>query len=224
MRRLLFVMATACVLFTGCKKDVVMGNPQLTTLDVESLSAISVDLRADVRSWNDGPGWKRGFEYSTSADYSDSKVVDAYLYDKNLLQNTVIGLTPSTRYYYRAFLRQGSVYTYGGTVEFTTLPVSSLIETLDYALNEEEEHVTMNGKLSVSHSWYYYTVEYGFYVGASEGEMQRAYSVIGIPSDGRFSQTLHYNYFRDYPYHKAFIRLDDVTYFGEVKHVELPNP
>lgn len=220
MRRLIFVAFATLMLATGCKKDVIMGNPQLMTLEVESLSAVSVELRADVRSWSDGPGWKRGFEYSTSADYSDSWIVEAYLYDKNLLQNTVVGLTPSTHYYYRAFLRQGSVSTYGGTVEFTTLPVSSLIETLDYTFGEEE-HVTMNGKLCVLHSWNYYAVEYGFYVGASEEEMERDYSVLGLPADGLFSQTYHYNYFRDYPYHKAFIRLDDTTYFGEVKHVEL---
>ena len=211
-------MATACVLFTGCKKEMTMTETRVTTLGVDNLSAACVIMKGTAFYSKLGPHKYVGFQYSTSADFADSKEKEGVYNGYDYFMQRFPGLSPSTRYYYRAFVCQGGNYTYGETMDFTTLPVSTLVETLDYT-NEKEYYVTLKGKVCLTNTWFS-IVEYGFYVGASEGEMEKIISYSGYPPAEGYSWLCPDNYNSGQFYYKAFVRLDDVTYFGEMKHYQ----
>lgn len=218
MKRIIFVAFVALALTTGCKKDVIMTETRVTTLDVESLSAACVVMKGMASYSKIGPSKYVGFQYSTSADFTDSKEGEGFYDGHDYFTRRFPGLTPSTRYYYRAFVCQHDRYTYGETREFTTLPVSTLVETLDYT-NEKEYYVTLKGKVCLTNTWFS-IVEYGFYVGASEGEMEKIISYSGYPPAEGYSWLCPDNYNSGQFYYKAFVRLDDVTYYGEMKHYQ----
>lgn len=222
MRRLLYVVAAACVLFAGCKKTVATQDIQITTLDVTSLTALSVQLRGEAIFWHNGPKWEIGFQYSTSPDFSDSKEEEAYWESYNTIVRTTTELTPSTRYYYRAFLCQRDRYIYGETKEFTTLPVSSMIETKDYTI-EQQGYVTLNGRVSISDIYYSYS-EFGFYTGSSESNLEKYYIKSGKPEGEYFNVMIPENEFSsDRLYYKAYVEINGVPYSGEVKYYEKSN-
>lgn len=222
MRRLIFVAAAACVLFAGCKKTVATQDIQITTLDVTSLTALSVQLRGEAIFWHNGPKWEIGFQYSTSPDFSDSKKEEAYWESYNTIVRTATELTPSTRYYYRAFLRQRDRYIYGETKEFTTLPVSSMIKTKDYTI-EQQGYVTLNGWIFVSDIPNFCS-EFGFYTGSSESNLEKYYIKSGKPGREDFEVMIPENEFSsDRLYYKAYVEFNGVSYSGEVKYYEKSN-
>lgn len=216
MRRLIFVAAAACVLFAGCKNEVIMGNPQVTTLEVASLSPVSASLMGTVDSWIDGPGWEMGFQYSTSADFSDLKEVDAYYYRDGEYRYELMALTPSTHYYYRLFLRQGGVYFYGNTMEFTTLTVSSMIETRD-AREEGQGNIRMEARLTLWNA-FFYEYEYGFCVGSSAEQQDQKYRSFVLVGEDYYY--VLYNIQPGDFWYKAYVTIDGNTYYGELKHYQ----
>ena len=162
------------------------------------------------------------FVQCSTPDFSDSKEEEAYWDEYNIFSLQIRDLTPATRYYYRALVVQRDHYTYGETKEFTTLPVSAMIETLDYAI-EKEGYVTLKSKVDVSNMPYYVT-HYGFYAGASEYNMEQISSLGGSPIGGIYSEPISDTRFSGSRiYYKAYLRLNDVEYFGELKCYEKSN-
>ncbi len=218
MKRIIFVAFATLMLATGCKKEMTMTETRVTTLDVESLSAACVVMKGMASYSKIGPYKYVGFQYSTSADFTDSKEGEGFYDGHDYFTRRFPGLTPSTRYYYRAFVCQHDRYTYGETREFTTLPVSTLVETLDYT-TEVQDYVTLRCKVCLTNTLFS-IVEYGFYAGPSEAEMTMLHSTYGLPEGEVFSWNCPDTYYSGQFYYKAFVRLDDVTYYGEMKHYQ----
>ncbi len=219
MKRLFIVASVVCVLFAGCKKENALDNPQVATLDIASLSPISASLMGRTSPCIDGSGWESGFQYSTSADFSDLKEVETYFFkDKTTFRHDLVALSPSTHYYYRLFLRRGDVYTYGNTKEFTTLSLSELIET-HIAKEEGQGNIRIEAILSLRNA-YFYDYEYGFCVGSSEERQDQIintdlYSYSGV----YYYHVLHNVQPGDFWY-KAYTTIDGNTYYGELKHYQ----
>lgn len=221
MRRLLYVAAAACVLFAGCKKEIILPKNKVTTLEVTSLYATYARMKGEMVFWHDGPEWKAGFQYSTSRVFSDFEEVEGFWESEYIIVRTIDVLPPSTHYYYRAFLFQSGSYIYGETKEFTTLPVSSMIETLDYT-KEQEGYVTLNGKVFIS-MVAAINFEFGFYAGESEDDMNKVYSYGYHPLKEQFSFKVSEDTFSGQLYYKAYVSLDGVEFFGELKRYEKAN-
>lgn len=221
MKKFLSVAFLALALATACKKEVTMQENPVTTLDVTIVSAISTEFRGESHFWQGGPNREVGFQYSTNADFSDSKEVKATFDDRNSFYCQIRYLTPSTHYYFRAYLLQGGAYTYGNTKEFTTSPLSTLIETLN-PIVEDSGHVRLKGRLSLQGVHYGNILDYGFYAGTSEGQLDRLYAGSLYEEDYYCSDYLEFS--PGQLYFKAFVTLDGNTYYAEVKSFDNPMP
>ena len=190
----------------------------VVTVGVEHVSAVSVVLKGKANLGSTmSSDLKIGFQYSKSAGImpSNSTMVDAEDADANYNYTTAItGLEPDTKYYFRSFVRQNGQDTYGETKEFTTNDVASLLETQD-ATEIEAASACLNAKLDMT-DVKYSSKSYGFYFGTSKtaqdtkingGEIENnAYSAL---STGLSHKTQYW--------YRAFVILDNQTFYGEVK-------
>lgn len=103
------------------------------TVDADKISAISVILKGKANLGSTVAADLRvGFQYSKSAGIlpSNSTTVDAEDSDSDYNYTTgITGLEPATTYYFRSFVRQNGVDTYGETKQFQTKDIASLIHT-----------------------------------------------------------------------------------------------
>lgn len=113
-----------------------------------------------------------GFQYSKSAGIlpSNSTLVEADDADANYNYTADIsGLEPSTTYYFRSFIRQNNVDTYGETNSFTTKELSSLLHTQE-ATSISAVSAKLNADIDLT-DVQYQTKSFGFYWGTSAGSM-----------------------------------------------------
>lgn len=195
-------------------------NAPAVTVGVDKLSAISVVLRGKANlPASVAADLKIGFQYSQSAGIlpTNSKTVDAEDADADYNYTTAIsGLEPETTYYFRSFVRQNGVDTYGETQSFTTKELSSLLATQD-ATEIEATSVILNGTLDFTNlSLAYKSIEYGFFWGTSESSQPTKLSV-GSIADNTYSASLHNLSHKTQYWYKAYVKLDDQTFYGEVK-------
>lgn len=113
-----------------------------------------------------------GFQYSKSAGIlpSNSTLVEADDADANYnFTADITGLEPSTTYYFRSFIRQNNVDTYGETNSFTTKELSSLLHTQE-ATSISAVSAKLNADIDLT-DVQYQTKSFGFYWGTSAGSM-----------------------------------------------------
>ena len=157
-----------------------------------------------------------GVLYSTSsgvligsATQIQAKVFDS---DFNFTVSTQ-SLEPETTYYYRSYIAQDGLITYGEVKSFKTLAVSSMLQTLD-ATDINPKDAILNASFNLT-DCKYTTVEYGFMV-TPEGKQTYVVNSTNL-SDNKFSykdKTLA----RDTKYSfVAYAILDGCTYKGEPK-------
>lgn len=135
MKKILSTLSVLALL-VACGKEGGGDSSSLSvTVGPEHISAVSATLRGKANLPNTVPtDLVIGFQYSRSAGIlpSNSTTVTEVEADAKYNYTAVIsGLEPSTKYYFRSFVRQGGEDTYGDIKEFTTKDVSSLLETLD---------------------------------------------------------------------------------------------
>lgn len=220
MKKLLSVAFLVLALATACKKEVVDSQIMVNTHDATMISAVSAELWADVRLWKYSDDWGYGFQYSTSPDFSDPVSREAS-FDKGEFWLTLTGLTPSTRYYCRAYLCMYGTYYYGEIKDFTTSPLSSMIETLRPVV-DDTGWIRLKAKLNLSRVPCSH-FQYGFYVGESEDQLDQLYEGYGLESGYYYSKPADFT--PGLLYYRAFVTLDDSnTYYAEVMSFNAPMP
>ena len=122
-------------------------------------------------------------------------------------------LEPETTYYYKSYVNDDYGMSYGQTKSFKTLPLSSMIQTLD-AGDVVFKEATLNAMLDLT-DCKYNSIEYGFEL-TPEGGWARTLTADNL-ADKSFSyrdETLVKN--TGYSY-VAYVKLDDILYKGETK-------
>lgn len=132
--------------------------------------------------------------------------------DYNYTVNTEV-LEPETTYYYRSYIIQDKEISYGELKSFTTLAVSSMIQTLD-ATDINPKDAVLNASLDLT-DCRYDALEYGFEVTPEGG------STHTVKSDNHSEKTFsakNESLSRDTKYSVvAYVKLDGRTYKGEAK-------
>ncbi len=122
-------------------------------------------------------------------------------------------LEPETIYYYRSYIIQNDEVEYGQIQSFTTLAVSSLIQTLD-AGSINPKDATLNASLNLT-DCRYGSLEYGFKLTPEGGQTRTLIS--DNHADNVFSfRADNLTYKTKYSY-AAYVKLDDKIYKGESK-------
>lgn len=157
-----------------------------------------------------------GILYSTSSGVlvGTATQIVAKSFDSEYSYSVNTGiLEPETTYYYRSYITQAGEITYGDVKSFKTLPVSSLIQTLDVTEINPKDAV-LNAMLDLT-DCKYDGLEYGFEVTPEGGS---AYAVKSSNHSEKKFSTKDESLSRDSMYSAvAYVKLDERTYMGEVK-------
>ena len=151
------------------------------TLEVDHISAVSAVFHGKANIGTvAATDLKIGFQYSTFVGMlpSNSTFIEAKEADANYNYTaSTFALEPSTQYYYRSFVRQNGLDTYGEIKSFTTRELSSLITTLE-ATDVEGTSATLNATVDLSEvSYVCKNIELDFLWGKSESDIgTRIYS------------------------------------------------
>lgn len=188
------------------------------TVEANHVSAISAVLAGKANLGSTvASDLKVGFQYSKSAGIlpSNSTTVEATDADANYNYTaSITGLEPTTTYFFRSFVRQNGQDTYGETISFSTKDVTSLLET-----KEAEEiaaaKATMNAKLDLT-DVQYKSLDYGFFWGSSETALNTELKCTEI-KDNAISAVLTNLSHKTQYWYKAYIKLDNQSFYGEVK-------
>ena len=122
-------------------------------------------------------------------------------------------LEPETTYYYRSFISQNGEITYGDTKSFTTLPLSSMIQTLDITEIKATEAV-LRASLNLANCRYD-NLYYGFVLTEQGGMSEQvdaknlSETVYSVKATTLLPDTDHTA--------AAFVKLDGRTYTAENK-------
>lgn len=225
MKRLVFVLLAA--LFVGCDPAEIANNlnpgeggkavPAIT-LGVNKVSAVSAVLQGKANLASSAASdLTVGFQYSKSSGIlpSNSTTVEAVDADSEYNYSTGISeLEPNTTYYYRSLLRQNGQDYYGETKSFTTLELSSMLETLD-ATDMEPTSAKLNARLDLT-DVQYKSLSYGFLWGTSEELLDKTLEPEGI-SENVFTSAMSDLHHKTQYWYKAFATIDGHTFHGDIK-------
>lgn len=165
-------------------------------------------------------GLSFGIQYSTYPDFREYLVVcpEAESCDAANNFTVVTGvLEPETVYYCRSFVANGEETALGEISSFKTLPLSSMIQTLD-PTGLSSKGCEMNAVL-VLKDCIYKDLEYGFEL-SKDGTLAFAAASDNL-ADGKFSKTAELEAESEYSY-LAYVKLDGLTYKAESKGFTSP--
>ena len=124
-------------------------------------------------------------------------------------------LEPETTYYYRSYISQNGEITYGDTKSFTTLPVRSMIQTLD-ATDINACEATLNARLDLT-DCVHTSFGYGFIIYKQGGQSSWLYCTSEDISNHHYSRkTGALSREQDYEF-AAYVELDDRHYIADKK-------
>ena len=216
------LLAILVIGFAGCGKEdegKIEFDPEAVTQEVGNLEMFSATLYGKLVL----PDIKKdeftfGFEYSTDQAFSALKLkrVECAFYNTqngNMFSSSLTNLTMGTAYYYRAYITYKGVTYYGDVMTFTTKGVEVTTGDMDPSTFEVTSKVAMGSDFE--------KIRYGLCFGETEN-LSVQNSVIGTneaEQDG--SYTLRLN---DIPYgeffYRAYVTVNDATFYGEVKSLE----
>lgn len=184
------------------------------SLDATHITCRSAELSGKVNFSHGSTDMVFGILYSTSSGvlYGKSENLEATVFDSNYnftLPTSV--LEPETTYYYRSYLSQNGEILYGEVKSFTTLPVSSLIQTGD-ATDIFPKGATLLATLDLT-DCHYNELKFGFEI-APKGSPSKDYKADNI-FDNEFSFLLNDLTNDTYYNYRAYVILDGKTYYGE---------
>ena len=195
------------------------------SLDTTHITCRSAELSGKVNFSQASTDMVFGILYSTSSGvlYGKSENLEAAVFDSdyNFSLPTKV-LEPETTYYYRSYLSQNGEILYGEVKSFTTLPVSSLIQTGD-ATDIYPKGATLSATLDLTDHCYN-TMEYGFHIGyVYNGERHNLSSIV---SNELYNKKYSYNFQYDIKereyFYQAYVKLDENIYYGEEKSFVSP--
>ena len=160
-----------------------------------------------------------GFEYSTDEAFSSSKSrkVQCVFYNtqnENMFSSVLSNLTMATQYYYRAYIIYKEVTYYGDVMTFTTKGVSVITGDM----NPETYEVTSKVEMGTD----FERVRYGLCFGPTSDITADNNSTIGtneVQEDGSYTLALDNIPYGEF-FYRAYVTMDGVTYYGEVKRLE----
>ena len=204
--------------FTTAAKPDEPAPDQAVTVGSEQVSAVSAVLMGRaILATSAASDLMVGFQYSKSAEVSseNSMTIEASDLDAEYrFSAQITGLVPSTTYYFRSFIRQNGVDTYGETKSFTTKDVASVLETKD-ATDIEATSASLNAKLVLT-DVKYDNISYGFYLGTSETNQSTNLNGGEISGNVFLASATGLDPKKQYWY-KAYVTLDGQTLYGAVK-------
>lgn len=184
------------------------------SLDATHITCRSAELSGKVNFSQGSTDMFFGILYSTSSGvlYGKSENLEATIFDSNYnftLPTSV--LEPETTYYYRSYLSQNGKILYGEVKSFTTLPVSSLIQTRD-ATDIHTQKATLLATLDLT-DCHFNALKYGFEIApkGSPYEVRKADDFL----DNEFSFLLNDLTNDTYYVYRAYVILDGKTYYGK---------
>lgn len=200
---------------TRCEVSVNAATGAVVTLAALGITCREAELVGRVNlSQTEGDDLVLGVLYSTSpdVDYESAENIEARSYDSDCYFSihTKV-LRPETTYYYRSYVSRNGEMLYGKVKSFTTLPVSSLIQTGE-ASDIHTGYAVLSATLDLT-GCHYEQISYGF-----------VQVIDGWPCNSQKANNL-----RNGKYSKAFddlesgseirymarVTLDGRTYYGE---------
>ena len=192
--------------------DVAMGT---VTLTASHITCRGADLAGKANlPQTAGTDLVFGILYSTSSGvlFGKAENLEATVFDSEYnFSCTTPVLEPETTYYYRSYISQKGEIMYGEVKSFTTLPVSSMIQTGE-ATDIHPKTAILSASLDLT-DCNYSVVEYGFEMkqNDSEYEMYKANNLLGENYSRLFDALKsHVEYI-----YRAYVSLDGRTYYGE---------
>lgn len=157
-----------------------------------------------------------GILYSTNSGITmDSGTpIRAETFDANYnFSVTTPALEPETKYYYRSYILQAGVVTYGKTKSFTTRPLSTMLQTLDAAKVNPTDAI-LHAKLDLT-DCVYTSLQYGFLL-LQNGKATRQVNATDLAENTYTAKVFNLTRESDYEV-VAFATLDGATYKAEEK-------
>ena len=181
MKTHFFSFTASALLLIACTSDVVPGptlpipvNPVMApsvTIGDDQVSSISAVLKGKSNIRMESAPMVLGFQYYTitESEIATVSTVIAVNADDALNYSVPLtGLEPNTTYKYWSFVRQNGQDSYGEQKEFTTKPLSDMLETLE-ASDTGATEVSLNAKADLTDVRYVKKdISYGFLWGLSE--------------------------------------------------------
>ena len=225
MKRILSILAIFGLFFACSPDDNNLGGKDnqsntapSVTVGSEQISAISAVLNGKANIGKSvAYDLKVGFQYSKSAGILPSNSITIEVVDADAEYNytaSITGLEPATTYYFRSFIRQNDLDTYGVTMEFTTKDIESLLGTLE-ASNIEASSAQVNAKLDLTDTKYD-SMSYGFCWGTSETYLNKDYRC-NTYKDNTYTAILTGLSHKTQYWYKAYVQFDSQRFFGGIK-------
>ena len=186
----------------------------LQTAEATSISPVSAQLNAKLNMTDVQCSSKSfGFYWGNSATSLNSKLT-SITEQSNSINGIIKSLTPAAELYYQAYARiDGNEYR-EEIRSFTTPAIETIIETYE-ADHLEASSAKLHAKLDLTEVRYS-SLNYGFYYGMSENTQNTSIRGGAITEGAYYSDLTSLTHNRQYWY-KAYVRLDNSTYYGDVK-------
>jgi hypothetical protein len=123
--------AIGFMLLAGCEKSDSGSKPEVITGDKDNLTKNSVTLYGEITEDHGEEIVDKGFVYFTDLNHPENSKPVSTREGGSLFQAVVSGLSPATRYYYRAYAENNSGVAYGESREFTTLDEDGMTEDIN---------------------------------------------------------------------------------------------
>ena len=216
------LLAILLTVFAGCEKEnegKIEFDPEAVTQSVGNLEMFSATIYGklvlpDIKQEE----FTFGFEYSTDQTFSAIKLkrVECTFYNTqngNMFSSSLTKLTMATEYYYRAYIIYKDKTYYGEIMSFTTKGVEVITGDMDPSTFEVTSRVEMGADFE--------KIRYGLCFGTTEN-LTTENSVIGTneaQEDGSYTLKLNNIPYGEF-FYRAYVNVNDVTYYGEVKRLD----
>ena len=185
----------------------------LQTKEATSLSAVSAKLNGTLEL-TDVQCQKHtvGFYYGSNSGSLNEKVTIGS--DSGEVSSFISKLTPSSKYFYQAFVLLDDKEFKGEVLSLSTKDVSSLIQTYNVT-DLAVKSANLNAILDLTDAKYS-SIAYGFYWGSNSSSLDSNIKG-GEISNNSFSASLTGLNDKTQYWYKAYVTLDNQTFNGEVK-------
>ncbi|MBR4842774.1 MAG: hypothetical protein IK006_06760, partial [Bacteroidaceae bacterium] len=216
------LLAILLTVFAGCEKEnegKIEFDPEAVTQSAGNLEMFSATIYGklvlpDIKQEE----FTFGFEYSTDRSFGamQSKKVQCAFYNtqnENRFSSSLKNLKMATEYYYRAYIIYKDKTYYGEIMSFTTKGVEVVTGDMDPSTFEVTSRVEMGADFE--------KIRYGLCFGITEN-LTTENSVIGTneaQEDGSYTLKLNNIPYGEF-FYRAYVNVNDVTYYGEVKRLE----
>ena len=185
----------------------------LLTREATSLSAVSSKLNGtldltDVQCQKHTVGFYYG---SNSGSLTEKATIGL---ESGEISAFISKLTPSSKYYYQAFVILDDKEFKGEVLSFSTKDISSLIQTSNVT-NIAVNSACLNAYLDLT-DVFYSSIAYGFYWGTSESNQDEFLSG-GDIADNAYAATMGSLSSGKMYWYKAYVKLDSQVFHGEVR-------